>query len=113
MAGQHFLVVVDYTSNYPEIARLENQTASCTIKHMKAIIARHGIPKTVCTDNGPQFDCREFRLFAKDYGFQHDTSSPHYAQSNGKAESAVKIVKRLISKAKQSGEDPYMALLNY
>jgi hypothetical protein len=73
MAGQHFLVVVDYTSNYPEIARLENQTASCTIKHMKAIIARHGAPKTVCTDNGPRFDCREFRLFAKDYGFIHDT----------------------------------------
>jgi hypothetical protein len=113
MAGQHYLVVVDYRSNYPEIARLEDQTASCTIKHMKAILARHGLPKTVCTDNGPQFDCREFKLFAKEYGFQHDTSSPHYAQSNGKAESAVKIVKRLVNKARKKGEDPYMALLNY
>ena len=37
--GKHFLVVVDYTSNYPEVAKLEELSAANTISHMKAIIA--------------------------------------------------------------------------
>ena len=80
---------------------------------MKAIIARHGLPMTVVSDNGLQFGCREFKTFAKEYGFEHVTSSPEYPQSNGKAEKAVQIVKRLLKKAKEAETDPYLALLNY
>ena len=43
----------------------------------------------------------------------HVTSSPHYAQSNGKADNAVKTLKLLFAKAKQSGESEYMALLDW
>ena len=46
-------------------------------------------------------------------GITHVTSSPHYAQSNGKAENAVKTLKLLLAKAKQSGESEYMALLGW
>ena len=35
-------------------------------------------------------------------------SSPHYAQSNGKSENAVKTLKLLFANAKQSGESEYM-----
>ena len=38
-------------------------------------------------------------------------SSPHYHQSNGKAESAVKIAKKLLTRASDSGTDPLLALL--
>ena len=41
------------------------------------------------------------------------TSSPHYAQSNNKSENAVKTLKLLFAKAKQSGESEYMALLDW
>ena len=46
--------------------------------------------KIVRSDDGPQFGCTEFRQFAKRWGFEHRTSSPGYAQSNGKAENAVR-----------------------
>ena len=81
--------------------------------HMKSIMARHGLPSVVVSDNGPQFSSREFRQFAMQYGFKHVTSSPEYPQSNGKADKAVQIVKRLLKKAKENYEDPYLALLNY
>lgn len=38
-------------------------------------------------------------------------SSAHYAQSNGKVESAVKTCKRLMEKAIEDREDPHLALL--
>ncbi|CAG2185890.1 unnamed protein product [Mytilus edulis] len=47
--------------------------------------------------------------FAKDYGFQHLTSSPTYAQSNGQAERTVQTIKSLLKKSK----DPYKSLLDY
>ena len=110
--SKNFLVVVDYISNYPEVAKLEDLSSTNTISHMKSIMARHGLPSVVVSDNGPQFSSREFRQFAMQYGFKHVTSSPEYPQSNGKAEKAVQIVKRLLKKAKENYEDPYLALLN-
>ncbi|XP_064470230.1 uncharacterized protein K02A2.6-like [Ornithodoros turicata] len=106
--GKNYLLVTDYYSRYIEIALLENQRPETVILKSKSIFARHGIPETVVTDNGPQFRS-EFTIFAKDWGFAHTTSSPKYPQSNGCAEAAVKIAKAKISKS----SDPYRALLAY
>lgn len=108
-----YLVVIDYYSNYPEIAQLSSTSADCVITHIKSFFARHGIPQSVVSDNGPQYNCREFRQFAEQYGFQHNTSSPLYPQANGKADKGVQIVKRLLKKARDSETDPYLALLSY
>lgn len=56
--GKNFLVVIDYSSNYPEVAKLENLSSPNTISHMKAIFASHGLPRVVMTDNGPQLNSR-------------------------------------------------------
>ena len=80
---------------------------------LKGIFARFGIPLTVVTDNGSQFDSNEFQKFAEVYEFNHVTSSPHYPQANGQAERAVQIVKKMFMKAKATGEDPHLALLAY
>lgn len=65
------------------------------------------------SDNGPCFNSREWQQFARKYDFKHITSSPLYAQSNGKAEKGVHILKQLLKKADDSQSDPYLALLNY
>ena len=44
-------------------------------------------------------------------GFEHNTSSLNYPQSNGKVENAVKTAKNLMKKAMDSQSDPYLALL--
>lgn len=49
------------------------------------------------SDNGPQFAADEFAKFLGTWGIAHGTSSPHYAQSNGTAEAAIKQVKKLIA----------------
>ena len=106
---KQFLIVVDYYSRYVEIARLTRTTAEEVVKHTKSIFARHGIPETVISDNGPQYTSETYSNFAKTYHFRHITSSPYYPRANGEAERAVGTIKRLLQKS----EDPYLALLAY
>ena len=105
----HYLLVVDYFSRYPEVVKLTSTTSTAVVTILKSIFSRHGIPEVLRSDNGPQFDSQEMSAFASSYGFQHKTSSPHYSQSNGQAERAIKTVKRLLKKS----SDPHMALLIY
>ena len=111
--GKQYLVCVDYYSNYPEIAMCTSTTSANVIGHLKSIFSRHGIPRIVVSDNGPQFSSGEFSAFSKNYGFIHQTSSPKYPQANGQAEKAVGIIKQLLSRASERGEDPYLAILAY
>ena len=41
------------------------------------------------------------------------TTSPYHSQSNGKVESAVKIAKKVIKKAKGNGQDVWKAILDW
>ena len=107
--GQSYLLVVDYLSRYPEIARLSDATSKVVIEHMKSFFPRHGIPEEVRSDNGPQYSSAAFAKFASEYEFSHITSSPLHPQSNGEAERMVRTVKSLLKKA----TDPYLALLAY
>lgn len=65
------------------------------------------------TDNGPQFTSKEFREFCNTYGISHSSSSPHYPRSNGLAEKTVQTLKKILTKAKQNGCDPYLSVLDY
>ena len=107
--GLMYLLIIDYYSRWIEIAKLEKTDTSSVIAHTSSIFARHGIPEIVMSDNGPQFSSGLYAEFAKNYGFQHLTSSPLHPQGNGEAERGVKIIKDLLRKA----EDPYKALLAY
>ena len=80
---------------------------------MKAVFARYGIPDVLVTDKGHQFASTEFAVFAKTWMFKHTTSSPYHPQSNRKAENAVKTVKRLFTKSKESGQSEFLALLDW
>ena len=108
-----WIIIVDYWSDYFEFNQLSKITSSSVIKVFKSQFARHGIPDTLFTDNGTQFVSEEFQDFAKAWQFDHKTSSPHFPQSNGKVENAVNSAKRLLTKAKASGKDPYLALLDW
>ena len=113
--GSEYLVIVDYYSKMPIVRKMP--TSQCNsakmITVLKELFAEHGIPEEIRSDNGPQFASHLFAEFTKDWNIKHSTSSPRNPRSNGQAESAVKIVKGLLTHAKCSGQDPYLALLAY
>ena len=110
--GTDYLIVIDFYSHFPEIARLESKTASSVIIHLKSLFARYGIPEVLLSDNMP-FNSKPFHDFASDWNFNLVWSSPRFPQSNGMVERAVQTVKMLLKKAKSEGKDPYIALLQY
>ena len=77
------------------------------------MFAKHGIPEILMSDNATQYKCQEMADFASEWGFQQITSSPLYLRSNGLAKKTVQTAKHLLEKAKQTRQDPYLALLNY
>ena len=105
-------VAADYYSGYPEVASLSTSSSRGVISALSSMLARHGIPDIMITDNGPQLGSREFAEFSKDWGFIHQTSSPHYPQSNGLAEATVKVVKNMLKKS--AGKEEFLkGLLAY
>ena len=111
--SDNYVVAVDYFSDFFVLEQLHDTTTASVVEVLKRSFATHGIPASVRTDNGPQLVSEEFRAFAREWKFRHVTSSPYYAQSNGKAESAVKIAKSLLQKAKRDGRDIWLCLLEW
>ena len=110
--GQDFVLVVDYYSRYWEIQKLYKTGAATTIKKIKNEVSRLGTPEIIKRNNGPQYNCsREFKRFAKDWGFQHIPSSPEYPRSNGLAEKTVQTAKNIPEKVKDDNKDPYLIML--
>ena len=88
------------------------QSNICTVAQMlRQIFSEQGIPKVVRSDNGLHYSGQAFEDFARELGFQHVTSSPHYMRGKGFIKSKVKSVKATLLKAKTTQGDPDVALL--
>ena len=96
--GSTYLLMIDYYSRDVEICQVTKKVDTGeTISKMQKAFSRQGIPDILFSDNGPQFSC-EFKQFAKDYGFEHITSSRGYPKSNGEVERAVQTLKAILNK---------------
>ena len=103
------MITVDHYSDYIEVDQLYDTKSTTVVEKLKTQFARHGIPDLLLTDNGPQFISVEFAKFCGEWNINHQTSSPYWPKGNGKAESAVKIVKNMMKKC----DDLELALLSY
>ena len=112
--SQDFVLVVDYYSRYWDIEKIYRTDSATVIKKLNfcySYFSRMGIPEVMRIDNELQYSSTSFKTFAKDWKFQHITSSPEYPRSNGLAEKTVQIVKSLLEKAKDENKDPHLTML--
>lgn len=69
-------------------------TATATIKVLRAIFSRHGLPGNIISYNGPQIISQEFRNFCNNNGIIHRKSAPYKPSTNGgQAERIVQVLK--------------------
>ena len=112
--GKEYLVITDYFSFFTEIRDLKKNTnATIVIKELKELFSRFGSPVEVFSDGGPQLSCKAFQDLGKEWGFQHTLLSPiaTHDQSNGKAEAAVKNVKKMLKKCEAINHEFWKGML--
>ena len=110
--GVSYLLLVDYTSRFPVVHKLNSMTAQHVAGHIK-LISEYRWPDSLVSDNGPCYTAEVFTNLMQEYSVSHVTSSPHYPQSNGLAEKFLQIVKNLIYKANDEGTDLFYSLMIY
>ena len=93
--GVPYLVIVDRYSNWPIVERSRDGAAGL-ISLLRQTFTTFGIPEELASDGGPEFSATITQRFLKEYGVHHRLSSVAFARSNGRAEVAVKTVKRLM-----------------
>lgn len=102
--------MVDYFSKWPEVAFAPRVDTATIIQFLTTIFSREGNPKTLISDNGPQFLSAEFADFLKESGIQHLRSSVYYPRANGEVERFNRCVKDCLQTASIQGE-PWKSFL--
>ena len=67
------LIIVDAFSRWVEVGVTapDSTSSSKTIEILSGIFSRYGFPRTVVSDNGPQFSSKKFQTFMKAIGTTH------------------------------------------
>ena len=97
--GGYLLVVYDYYSRCPIVEFIPSVSAPVVIPRLHKIFAEFGVPAQVRTDNGPPFNGKEFKSFAKNSGFEHRKITPKWPQANGEVERFMRTIKKTIEAA--------------
>ena len=73
-----------------------NRTSQPVKVYLSQIFARFGIPRTLVSDNGPEFVSSDLKKWCESLGIKKMESPIYHPRANGIAERAVQTVKRAI-----------------
>ena len=107
--GKYFLVVVDTHSKWIEIVTVPSTSTQYNIRQLRFMLATHGIPEIIVSDNTTSFTSAEFQEFVTQNGIRHITSAPYHPATNGLAERAVQTFKNAMKKVTPTDLDTAVA----
>ncbi|VFQ67186.1 unnamed protein product [Cuscuta campestris] len=97
------IVAIDYFTKWIEAEPLVGGTAEQGSKFVSNnILSRYGVPKQITTDNGTQFEARDFNELLQGWKIKHTYSSVAYPQGNGQVENANRTIMDGIKKRLES-----------
>ncbi|CAC5397393.1 unnamed protein product [Mytilus coruscus] len=108
-----FLIVIDAHSKWPEVIPMKSTTSTQTIRVLRTIFARAGLPEQIVSDNGLQFVSAEFQTFTKMNGITHIKSAPYHPATNGLAERFVQTSKQSLKAMRGENSDINKKLANF
>ncbi|XP_069027698.1 uncharacterized protein [Embiotoca jacksoni] len=92
------LVLVDYSTPYPEAVPLRSISAKSVVQVLFQVISRVGIPKEILTDQRTQFMSRTLRELYGLLGIKSIRTSVYHPQTDGFVERLNKTLKSMIRK---------------
>ena len=95
--GYKYLVYACRLTGWVELGFFPTTTKSTDVINIVGdFFHRWGVPEEIAIDGASNLSSTEFRTFLDDWSVRHRLSSAYYPQSNGRADTAVKSMKRLI-----------------
>ena len=88
-----FLILVDSFSGRPEVIKVRDRKATIVRQILRTIFARNEVPKTIVTNNAPEFCDESLLSWLRKIGCMPYKKPSYHPQSNGIAERMVQTVK--------------------
>ena len=111
IASKYYLhVIIDQYSKFPEVDVVTSTSFEKLKPVMDRVLAFHGIPETMSSDNGPPYPSFQMSEYAKSMGFQMTPVSPEDPQCNGFAEVFMKPLAKVVHTAVVEKKDPKAAV---
>ncbi|EGT32873.1 hypothetical protein CAEBREN_06262 [Caenorhabditis brenneri] len=115
--NRYILVFRDPFTKYLITAAVKTQSAEETCEtFIEKIIAVHGTPKSITTDNGASFCSSLFKNTLMKLGIKHELSVPYHHQSNGLVERSNRTLEETLAtfvNGSQSDWDEYLSLVTF
>jgi ribonuclease HI/transposase InsO family protein len=116
-AQRKFLIVaIDYFTKWIEAKPLAKITTKQVAQFLwENVMCRYGIPRVLVTDNGLQFNNKEFRDYCEENGINLRFTSVAHPQANGQAEVANRIIldglKKRVERSRNTWVDELLPIL--
>jgi hypothetical protein len=94
--GHTYLIYADRLSGWTEIEKLTTPNLRQVQRCMLRWFRTYGVPEEIASDGGPPYNAAEYDKFLRTWKIRKRLSSAYYPQSNGRAEAAVKSMKRIL-----------------
>ena len=111
--NKYILVVMDYSSKWPEAYAMKNTTSETVVKCLIDMTSRVGIPEELLTDNGSNFISKIMKSYCQAMGIRQIKTSPYHPQTDGMVERFNATLKTLIRKLTQNPGVEWDACLPY
>lgn len=112
-SGHHLLVVVDYYSRFIEVEIMTKIDSSATIKRLRDMFARFGLPYSIAADNAKQFVSHELKDYCATNNIELRSTIPYWPQMNGEVEIQNKSLLKFIQIAQSTGKNWRESLHEY
>jgi hypothetical protein len=65
MNKNYYFVLIDAYSKWPQVLKMKDIRTKTTIYKLTETFSRYDLPRTIVSDNGPQFTAQEFKKYVE------------------------------------------------
>src|SRR5690606_10754009 len=106
--NRYLLVATDYLSKWVEVSAVSSADAKTVSQFLlHEIIARHGCPQEILSDQGTHFLNEAVTELLKNFQIRHRLSSPYHPQTNGLTERYNKTLCNALAKMSNKNKDDW------